>query len=236
MTNPSATRTSGVHAILPIKNLTGVKTRLGSILSADERLLLVRAMAEDVVVALKAAKGLAGISVVSHDERVGAWAKSHELDLVDDTAVTGLSAAVALAASQLRSRGAEAILVVLADAPFATPEDFEALIAMHEETAKPHLILAPSRDNDGSNGLLLAPPGAISFHYGVGSAKAHAEEARRKGLEVLYIKGSGLAHDIDTGKDLRDLVASAKMLADHSRTAEFLTSSGIAARMAQKKR
>lgn len=196
--------------------------------------MLVRAMAEDVVAALKAAKGLAGISVVTHDERVTAWARSHELDLIDDTSVKGLSAAARLAAGDLKSRGAAAMLVVLADAPFATAQDFEALIQKHQTTPEPHLVLAPSRDGDGSNGLLVAPPDAMTFHYGVGSAEAHTEEALRNDLKVLKLDGSGLAHDIDTEKDLLDLIESSEMLGDHSRTREFLTTSGIAARMAQK--
>lgn len=226
--------------MLPIKHLTDVKTRLGNILSAEERRQLVRAMAEDVVAALKATKGLAGISVVSHDASVASWAKSHDLDLIDDRDANGLSSAIALAAHQASEAGAAAILVVLADTPLATANDFEALIEAHNKAAggldRPaHLILSPSRDDDGSNCLLVAPPGAMTFHYGPGSAKAHADEARGAGLVVTQLKRPGIAHDIDTAADLRDLIASTEMPGGHSRTSQFLTSSGIAARLAQKK-
>lgn len=226
---------SGIQALLPIKHLTGVKTRLGNILSAEERRQLVRAMAEDVVAALKATKGLAGISVVSHDASVASWAKSHDLDLIDDRGASGLSSAIALAANQAGEAGAAAVLVVLADTPLATANDFEAVIEVHNKVDDPaHLILSPSRDNDGSNCLLVAPPGAMTFHYGQGSAKAHADEARGAGLTVAQLKRPGIAHDIDTEADLRDLIASTGMLDGHSWTSQFLTSSGIAARLAQK--
>lgn len=226
---------SGIHALLPIKHLTGVKTRLGNILSADERRLLVSAMAEDVVAALKATKGLARITVVSHDPSVAAWAKSHTLNLIDDSGAKGLSNAIGLAAHQSSKAEATAILIVLADTPLATASDFEALIEAHNQAADPaHLVLSPSRDDDGSNCLLVAPPEAMTFHYGPGSAKAHSDAARAAGLAVTHLKRPGIAHDIDTEADLRDLIAGTEMPGDHSRTSQFLTSSGIAARLAQK--
>ncbi len=227
---------SGIQALLPIKHLTGVKTRLGNILSAEERRQLVRAMAEDVVAALKATKGLAGITVVSHDASVASWAKSHDLDLINDRDASGLSSAIGLAAHQANEAGAAAILVVLADTPLATASDFEAVIEAHNKADAPaHLILSPSRDNDGSNCLLVAPPGAMAFHYGPGSAKAHSNEAQAADLVVTQLKRPGIAHDIDTEADLRDLITSTEMPGGHSRTSQFLTTSGIAARLAQKK-
>lgn len=229
-------RLSGIHALLPIKDLSGVKTRLGDILSLDERRMLVRAMAEDVVSALKVTRDLAGIHVISHDVRVATWAKSLDLALIDDTHAPGLSAAIALAGQQMAERGARAILVVLADTPLSTAQDFEALIAASSASGEAaHMILAPSRDGDGSNGLLLQPPGAMTFHYGSGSARAHSETAARTGLAVTHVKRAGLAHDVDTEEDLRDLVIETDCLTNHSRTGAFLTSSGIAARMAQNK-
>ncbi len=42
-----AAKTPDIRALLPIKNLSGVKTRLENVLSAQERRALVRAMAED---------------------------------------------------------------------------------------------------------------------------------------------------------------------------------------------
>lgn len=234
MTKHTGNQNSGVHALLPIKDLSGVKTRLGDILDLGERRLLVRAMAEDVVAALKGAQGLAGIHVVTHDERVIDWARSHGLGLIDDTGATGLSAAIALAARETGAKGAGAVLIVLADTPLSTTADFEALIeASQNSEAARHMILAPSRDGDGSNCMLVAPPDAMGFHYGVGSAKAHTDEATRAGLTVTRLERAGIGHDVDTQNDLSDLIIEMECQGNHSRTGEFLTSSGIAARMAQ---
>lgn len=236
MAEHSGNQNSGIHALLPIKDLSGVKTRLGNILDIDERRLLVRAMAEDVVAALKGAKGLAGIHVVTHDKRVIAWARSHDLGLIDDTGASGLSDAIALAAQETSARGAQAILIVLADTPLSSTSDFEALIeASEKSSAARHMILSPSRDGDGSNCMLVAPPDAMGFHYGGGSAKAHTDEAARTGLPVTLVKRTGIGHDVDTQADLQDLINETNCQGSHSHTGEFLTSSGIAARMAQNK-
>lgn len=225
---------SGIHALLPIKDLSGVKTRLGDILDINERRQLVRAMAEDVVASLKGARDLAGIHVVTHDERVIAWARSHDLGLIDDTGASGLSNAIALAARETSARGAQAILIVLADTPLSSTSDFEALIEASKKSSDArHMILSPSRDGDGSNCMLVAPPDAMGFHYGVGSATAHTDAATRAGLTVTHLERTGIGHDVDTQKDLQDLIDEMECQGNHSHTGEFLTSSGIAARIAQ---
>ena len=227
-----------VWAILPLKNLGGVKTRLEGVLTKEERQRLVKAMAEDVFVALKAAKGLAGIAVVSHDEEVAAWARAHSLVLIDDTQAKGLSAAVSLAANHLTKKGATAMLCVLADIPLVVPGNFDAILEAHADSSDtPHLIIAPSRDGDGSNCMLIAPPDAIPFHYGGGSCKAHLKEAKTRNLVTTVLDLSGTGHDIDTREDLLDLVAKLDdpALKDAGvHTKQFLTKSGIAARLKQK--
>lgn len=234
MTEHSGNQNPGVHALLPVKDLSGVKTRLGNVLDINERRLLVRAMAEDVVAALKDARGLAGIHVVTHDARVIDWTRSQGLGLIDDTGASGLSDAIALAAREIGARGAQAILIVLADTPLSSTADFEAVIeAGQNSEATRHMVLAPSRDGDGSNCMLVSPPDAMGFHYGTGSAKAHTDEAARAGLPVTLVKRTGIGHDVDTQADLQDLINKTNCLGNHSHTGEFLTSSGIAARMAQ---
>lgn len=228
---------SVLHAIVPIKNLTDVKTRLGNILSADERRLLVEAMAEDVVTALKKTKGLSGVSVITHDTRVEEWARANSLGLIDDTSSNDLSSAISLAAARLRSEGASAVLVVLADTPFAKFQEFREMIGIHNELHKrdtPHMLIAPSREDGGTNALIISPPDGMALHYGKDSGRAHGEEAERMGLATMTFIMPGIGHDIDTEIDLVDAVQQLKRLPRHSKTKQFLTTSGIAARLAQK--
>jgi 2-phospho-L-lactate/phosphoenolpyruvate guanylyltransferase len=222
-----------VWAVLPIKDLVGVKSRLEGSLSSEERKGLVHAMAEDVLLALQSVDGLSGIAVVGHDKEVAAWTKAHDLTLIDDSAASSLSEAVRVAANELKTQGADAILSVLADTPLAKPSDFEALLRRSADAAgQPSLTLAPSRDGDGSNAMVIAPPDAIEFHYGKGSAIAHKAEAVSRHLVTSVLDLDGIGHDIDTRQDLLDLVQKMQQLPGQSKTKQFLTKSGIAGRLA----
>jgi 2-phospho-L-lactate guanylyltransferase len=221
-----------IWAVLPIKGLTDVKSRLGDVLSSQERRGLVGAMADDVLTALRGVGRLAGIAIISHDPDVRDWALARDVTLIDDSQAEGLSAAVALAGRALKDQGATAMLSVLADTPFATTEDFSALLTAARKTRTgPQLVIAPSRDGDGSNALLVEPPDAMAFHYGQGSHQAHRLEAKSQGLVTSELDLEGLGHDIDTPQDLADLVAKAEKLPKGSQTKQFLTQHQIAGRL-----
>jgi hypothetical protein len=59
-------------AILPVKEMAGAKQRLAPLLSPEERIGLMQVMLRDVLMALAAAQGLAGIAVVTLDP----WAQA----------------------------------------------------------------------------------------------------------------------------------------------------------------
>ncbi|HKV70030.1 MAG TPA: hypothetical protein VJN62_02225, partial [Gemmatimonadales bacterium] len=65
--------------------------------------------------------------------------------------------------------------------------------------------LAPSRDESGTNALLLPPGVVIHPAYGLGSRRAHRSIARRLGLRVVEVHRPGLAFDLDTPADLAAL-------------------------------
>lgn len=188
-----------VWAVVPVKQLARAKQRLSGLLGPEQRRLLCDAMLDDVLAALAAARGLAGILVVSSDPAARMLAMRHGARLLDDTD-QGLNAAVAHAAGVLAAEGAAAMLVIHGDAPLATADEIEALIAAH---AAGHAVaLAADRRGDGTNALLCAPPDTMTFHYGPGSFAAHREAARAAGHEPAVLDLPGLALDIDTADDL----------------------------------
>jgi 2-phospho-L-lactate guanylyltransferase len=188
-----------VWAVVPVKQLARAKQRLSGLLGPEQRRLLCDAMLDDVLAALAAARGLAGILVVSSDPAARMLAMRHGARLLDDTG-QGLNAAIAHAAGALAAEGAAAMLVIHGDAPLATADEIEALIAAH---AAGHAVaLAADRRGDGTNALLCAPPDTMSFHYGPGSFAAHREAARAAGHEPAVLDLPGLALDIDTADDL----------------------------------
>ena len=65
-----------IWAVLPVKEMVGAKERLSPLLSPEERVALMRVMVGEVLAALSAARGLAGITVVTLDPWATAAAPS----------------------------------------------------------------------------------------------------------------------------------------------------------------
>jgi 2-phospho-L-lactate guanylyltransferase len=204
-------------AIVPVKHLAAVKSRLAAVLTAPQRRALALAMLDDVLAALTATRGLAGSIVVGSDEAVAQLAHTHGARYLGDTAGE-LNAALALASQAAADAGAAAVLVVPADLPTVVPAEIEALLAARSR--RPHIVLA-SADDGGTGALLLAPPQAMPFAFGPGSAARHRSAARAAGLEVLELRASGLARDIDRPGDLRQLIDTPRPTATQRLLAGF---------------
>ncbi len=66
-------------------------------------------------------------------------------------------------------------------------------------------VIAPDRRREGTNALLLRPPGALAYHFGPDSFARHCQEARQRGLRLEVCERPGLALDIDLPEDLEYL-------------------------------
>src|SRR5262249_8181913 len=64
------------------------------------------------------------------------------------------------------------------------------------------VVLAPDRQEDGTNILLVNPPGYIPFAYGVGSYRRHLMLAEASGATVKIYRSERASLDIDTPDDL----------------------------------
>jgi 2-phospho-L-lactate/phosphoenolpyruvate guanylyltransferase len=63
-------------------------------------------------------------------------------------------------------------------------------------------VIVPDRHGSGTNGLLLAPPDAISPSFGPDSRARHEQLARDAGVASRIEQPASLLLDIDTGEDL----------------------------------
>jgi 2-phospho-L-lactate guanylyltransferase len=197
---------SRIVAIVPVRSLSGAKSRLGEPLDPEERADLILALLRRTVAAALAARRLDGVAVVSQDAELltqaramGAASVLQESDGLNE----GLSETRDSAGSE-----ATALLVLPADLPAVSAEAIERLIEAAEETARrepgrPVVVLVPDRHGTGTNALLVAPPNAIEFRFGEGSRAAHAAEAVAAGATYVELDGP-LAFDLDTPEDLRE--------------------------------
>ncbi len=78
-------------------------------------------------------------------------------------------------------------------------DDIQALIALAKN---PSIVIATDHNGDGTNALLVRPPGLIQFDYGPGSYQRHIASAERAGIEVMTYHSDRLASDIDVPEDL----------------------------------
>jgi 2-phospho-L-lactate guanylyltransferase len=193
-----------VWAVVPIKATTDAKQRLGNAVAPTLRPRLALAMAEDVLAALAACRGLAGIIVVTVDEAASALAARCGARVLTDGAREGQTGAVAAAARWLAREGKGAMLTIPGDVPLVTPEEVAQIIAAHDRT--PDFVIVPAHDERGSNAILCAPPDAVPLKFGDDSFLPHLDAARRAGLEPKILRLPGLGLDIDNPADLAAFV------------------------------
>jgi len=192
-----------VVVAVPVKDLTHAKQRLMSVLSADERGELARAMLGDVLRALAAAD-LEHVWVVTRDPAAAAIAQAHGAEPVAEAENRGHTAAVALAQAEAARRGARVFLTVPGDVPCVTADEMRQLVDGVREGAP---VFVPSRSGLGTNGVALAPPDAMALTFGEPSFARHLETARQRGLAPRVLTLPGLGLDVDAPEDLTALLA-----------------------------
>lgn len=208
MTRPLAERSPGADlrrlvAIVPVRALEGAKSRLGGSLDAEERQDLVRMLLERTIRAAAQVPEIESVVVVSPDPAI--------LELAVQSGATplqqvgeGLNEGLEQAVSWAIAGGASAVLVLAGDLPSVTGVSIGAVVASAAAAASPAraiVVVVPDRHGRGTNALLLSPPDAIAFAFGIDSAVAHEAAARAAGALSLEVDGP-LALDLDLPEDL----------------------------------
>jgi len=195
---------SRIVAIVPVRSLSGAKSRLGEPLDPEERADLILAMLRRTVEAAMASRRLHGVAVVSLDAELLAQARAMgaaSLLQLSDGLNEGLAETRDSACPE-----ATALLVLPADLPGVTAEAIDRLAEVAEATSarapgRAVVVLVSDRHGTGTNALLVAPPDAIEFRFGEGSRAAHAAEAAAAGAAYVELDGP-LSFDVDTPEDL----------------------------------
>ena len=191
--------------LVPVKALAGVKNRLASVLSPEQRCTLVGAMLRDVLAACTRADGVQRCVVVSRDADVRSLASSCGAEAWAEPRGGGLNAAVCWASERAVADGAQQTLVIMGDCPQAAPADVDRLLAT---PARAGVVFVPSLDGTGTNAMLRRPGDAMPTAFGPNSLEKHAWMAAVAGLRPMYVRCPSLALDVDTPTDLVRLAES----------------------------
>lgn len=217
---------SHLWAVIPVKNVENAKQRLAGTLSPNERQTLFLAMVEDVLTAVSAADGLAGVMLVTREPAAVRLAECYGARVLIEPENAGHTAASSFGANTLANEGAVGMLQLPGDIAGVTTADIDAVLAAHGEA--PSVTIAPSRDQLGSNAVACSPPDLLPLRFGDDSYFPHLQSARDLGIEPRVVKRGGLALDLDTPEDLAAFLA----VPSPTRAYAYLTETGIARRVA----
>ncbi len=213
-----------LHILIPVKRLAESKSRLAPVLAEDERQALALRLLHGVLEVAQQAQqrlGAAGI-VVTPDPTVLALATTYDLTSlledpappssyglrVTDHAEATLNAALEQATAHACSRGASALLILPADLPLLTLADVTRLWQASQQLyADAAMVIAPDSQAQGTNALLVRPPGALRYQFGPDSFQRHCQQARELGLAWHIDHSPRLGLDVDLPVDLEHWLA-----------------------------
>ncbi len=185
--------------VLPVKSFEAAKQRLRGELQPAPRRSLVEAMFSDVLVALRRAKLVEQVLVVSAHNGAQQIAGGYGAMVLDDGEL-GHSHAASVGVQRALELGAERALLVPGDCPLLAPGEIDELIG--QPVGAPSVVIVPDRHGSGTNALLLTPPDALAPSFGPGSRERHDAAARTAGIEVQTVALPTLGLDVDTPEDL----------------------------------
>ncbi len=193
--------TPKIWAVVPIKSFAGAKKRLASVLDADSREMLVRAMAKDVIGTLKCIRQLTGILVVTASAEVQAFARTEAVDEWHDPVSGDLTGTLEAAARHLvASRHADTMMIVPCDVPLVRKELLSQALDRHES-----LTLASDDQGEGTNLLIASPPNLIRLCYDGHGFRTHLSHGEALGLNPQLVDDTSIHLDVDTAEDLEKL-------------------------------
>lgn len=189
-----------VWVVLPVKPFVRAKSRLAPVLPAAEREMLAEKMFRHGLEVLTTTRQIAGVLVVSRDTKALAMAREYGVNTVQESGAPELNVALLRTSEHVRRLGAEGVLVVPSDLPMYTSADIEQVL--HLGRYHMTVVITPDRNDNGTNALLVTPPGLIPYSFGPGSFRRHVELAEQAGASVKILRSERLGLDLDTPADL----------------------------------
>jgi 2-phospho-L-lactate/phosphoenolpyruvate guanylyltransferase len=190
-------------AIVPVKSFDVAKQRLAGALARGSRESLAQAMFSDVLAALRHARLVEAIAVVTANPTAESLARDAGMVLRDD-ARAGQSAATEIGIRHALAARFERVLLVPGDAPMIDAVEVDQLLARTEADGIAVGIVA-DRHGTGTNALVLAPPDALAPSFGPDSLARHVAAAEEASVSHRLEHAPSLAHDVDTPDDLAAL-------------------------------
>ncbi|MEZ4594830.1 MAG: 2-phospho-L-lactate guanylyltransferase [Chloroflexota bacterium] len=188
--------------ILPVKTLHRTKSRLGGVLSPDERAALTLHLLERTLSLLPSVQGLGETAVITQDPLVAELALRFGCHTLAEPPGSGLNGAVTAGVDFASQNGASHCLILPSDLPFLQVDELAELVGLVETAVShPTVMLCGDRPQQGTNGLIVPTGRGFRFGYGRYSFQYHQQEAARRGLPCHIVHLPGVQFDLDTEED-----------------------------------
>ncbi len=187
--------------LVPVKNLANAKQRLSTVLEQASRTELAHAMLTDVVEAIAAFAG-DEVALATSDPFATELARQYRFEIIRDEANVSETNAIEMATRACEGRGIESTLIIPGDIPLIEARDIHAIYDASPNTGS---VLVPSKDKRGTNAVLRRPAGLFPLRFGNDSFMPHLAAAIATNTSCVVLSLPGIALDIDTPEDLREL-------------------------------
>ena len=194
--------------VLPVKRFAQAKTRVVETIGPPGRAALLRAMLDDVLVALDRSHEVERVILVTGEGRAEKIAMERAkrsptpVEVLRDPTDHGHSEAATLGIIRAKALGASCSALLPGDCPLLDPTELDSALSGFAEGT---VCVAADRHGTGTNGLFLCPADAIGPAFGPGSCERHLDRATRAGYEATLLDIPSLALDLDTAEDLSAL-------------------------------
>jgi 2-phospho-L-lactate guanylyltransferase len=186
-------------AVLTVKRFDAAKQRLAAGMDGERRRALVEAMLADVLEALSDSRAVDRVLVVTGEPRAQTLAADAGAKVIPDPADAGHIEAALAGIARAEADGADTVVLLPGDCPLLDPRELDRLLTGVPES---YVAIVPDRHGEGTNSLVLRPPGAIAPAFGPGSRARHVELAREAGVPFEVEEVPSLGLDLDTPADV----------------------------------
>ncbi|MGA9979933.1 MAG: 2-phospho-L-lactate guanylyltransferase [Candidatus Sulfotelmatobacter sp.] len=192
--------------LVPVKNLSGAKQRLASLLDQKSRTELAQAMLHDVLSTLAAWNDAhrLGVAIVSSDPFAIELARQYQFEIIPDPANPGETGAIEMATQICVDRGVANTLVIPADIPLIQSWELEEIL---KQAPAEGSVLVPAADGRGTNAAYRSPAALFPLRFGNDSFKPHHDAAQATNKPCIVLRLPGIAVDVDSPEDLQHLLS-----------------------------
>ncbi len=195
--------------LVPVKNLSSAKQRLGELLDQPSRIKLAHAMLEDVVVTLNdwqlgRSSQIPEVALVTSDPFAVKLASDFRFEVIPDPENPGETGAIEMATRVCVERGEEWTLVIPGDIPLIQSWELKEIL---KHAPAEGSVLVPAGDGRGTNAAFRSPADLFPLRFGNDSFKPHHAAAQATGKPCVVLNLPGIAVDVDNPVDLQSLIS-----------------------------